>query len=402
MKTLIVVCDGMADRPIGKLGGKTPLEFAKTPNMDNFAKKGICGIFDPIAPGIRAGSDTAHLAILGYDPYKVYTGRGPFEAAGVGLEVLPGDIAFRCNFATTNEDNVVTDRRAGRIKEGTKKLAETISNIPIEGIKHLFKESTDHRAALVLRGEDLSFKVSDSDPHFAGKPVENIRPLDDSSEASRTAQLLNKFLDDVHKVLKNHEVNAKRLKEGKPPANTLLLRGAGVVPHLEKFNEKYGMEGACISTMGLVRGIGNLCGLDVLKVPIDIKIEDACKKASSELDNYDFLLLNIKDPDNAAHDHDAQKKTRIIEDIDSALSVFSRFIEENYLVVLSDHTTAIKYGDHTGDPVPIMICGPEVRTDDVESFGERAAVKGGLNRIRGQDIMNILMNLTYRIEKFGA
>ncbi|MFQ5974835.1 MAG: 2,3-bisphosphoglycerate-independent phosphoglycerate mutase [Candidatus Hydrothermarchaeales archaeon] len=402
MKTLIVVSDGMADRPIMEMGGKTPLEFAKTPNMDNFAKKGICGILDPIAPGIRAGSDTSHLAILGYDPYKVYTGRGPFEAAGIRLEVLPGDIAFRCNFATVNKENVVTDRRAGRIKEGTKDLARTINNIQIEGIQHQFKESTEHRAVLVLRGNGLSHKVSDSDPHFAGKPLKKIRPLDDSPEAAKTAQLLNKFINDVQKALENHEVNAKRLKEDNPPANTLLLRGAGEGPLLEKFNEKYSLKGACISTMGLIRGIGELCGLDVLEVPVDIKIEDACKKALKEMDNYDFLLLNIKDPDNIAHDHNAQKKARTIEEIDRALSIFSGFIVGNYLVVLSDHTTASVYGDHTGDPVPIMICGPEVRTDDVDSFGERSAAKGGLNRIRGQDLMNIIMNLTYRAEKFGA
>ncbi len=402
MKTLIVVCDGMADRPLRGLGGKTPLEFAKTPNMDKFAKGGICGILDPIAPGIRAGSDTSHLAILGYDPIKVYTGRGPFEAAGVGLEVLPGDIAFRCNFGTVNKDNIVTDRRAGRITEGTKDLAKTINNIPIEGVNYLFKESAQHRAALVLRGEGLSFKVSDSDPHFAGKKVETIRPLDDSPEAAKTARILNKFIEDANKLLKNHKINAKRVDEDKPPANILLLRGAGIVPRLEKFKDKYGLSGACIASVGLVKGIGSLCGLEVLDVPVDIKIKDSCQKALNEINNYDFLLLNLKDADNAAHDHAAQRKVSVIEEIDEALSIFSEFIKKNYLVVLSDHTTSTEYGDHTGDSVPIMICGPEVRTDDVEDFGERTVAKGGLNRIRGQDIMNIMLNLTYQIEKFGA
>ncbi|MEE8357939.1 MAG: 2,3-bisphosphoglycerate-independent phosphoglycerate mutase [Candidatus Hydrothermarchaeales archaeon] len=402
MKTLIVVCDGMADRPIRGLGGKTPLELAKTPNMDNFAKGGICGILDPIAPGIRAGSDTSHLAILGYDPIKVYTGRGPFEAAGVGLEILPGDIAFRCNFATVNKDNIVTDRRAGRITEGTKDLAKTINSIPIEGVSYLFKESTQHRVALVLKGEGLSFKVSDSDPHFAGKKVETIRPLDDSPEAAKTARILNKFIEDANKLLKNHEVNVKRVEEDKPPANALLLRGAGIVPKLEKFKDKHGLSGACIATVGLVKGIGSLCGLEVLDVPVDIKIKDSCQKALNEINNYDFLLLNLKDADNAAHDHAIQRKVSVIEEIDEALDIFSGFIEENYLVVLSDHTTSTEYGDHTGDSVPIMICGPEVRTDDVEDFGERTVAKGGLNRIRGQDIMNIMLNLTYQIEKFGA
>jgi len=402
MKTLIVVCDGMADRPIKGLGGKTPIEFAKTPNMDKFAKGGICGILDSIAPGIRAGSDTAHLAILGYDPIKVYSGRGPFEAAGVGLEILPGDIAFRCNFATVNNEDIVTDRRAGRITEGAKDLAKTINSISLDGVSFLFKESNQHRAALVLRGKGLSFKVSDSDPHFAGKKAETIRPLDDSPEAAKTARILNKFIDDANKLLKNHKINATRIDENKPPANTLLLRGSGIVPKLEKFKDKHGLTGACISPVGLVKGIGSLCGLEVLDVPVDIDIKGACQKALNEINNYDFLLLNLKDADNAAHDHDVQRKISVIEEIDEAFSIFSGFIEENYLVVLSDHTTSTEYGDHTGDSVPIMICGPEVRTDGVEDFGERTVVKGGLNRIQGQDIMNIMLNLTYRIEKFGA
>ena len=339
---------------------------------------------------------------LGYDPRKVYTGRGPFEAAGIGLEILPNDIAFRCNFATVNEDNIVTDRRAGRIKEGTKELVKAIREIKIEGIEYMFKESKHHRAALVLRGKGLSFNVSDSDPHFAGKNVEDIRPLDESAEAARTAKILNKFLEEVDQILKDHPVNAERIKEGKPPANTLLLRGAGAVPRLERFEDKHGMKGACIATVGLVKGIGRLCGMDIIEVPTDIEIKDVCKKALKIIDNYDFLLLNIKNTDDASHDGEADKKVTVIEEIDSAIKIFDEFIEKNYLAVLSDHTTASSYCDHTGDPVPIMICGPEVRTDDIDSFGERHVAKGGLNRIRGQDLMNILLNLTNRIEKFGA
>jgi 2,3-bisphosphoglycerate-independent phosphoglycerate mutase len=168
MKCLLVVCDGMADRPIKELGGKTPLEKANTPNLDSIAKNGVSGIVDTIAPGIRPGSDTAHLAILGYDPLKNYTGRGPFEAAGVGIEVQPGDIALRCNFATVDENEVVLDRRAGRIGEGTEELAQAINDLKIPGVEIKFKESTKHRGALVLRGEGLSHQVSDSDPHREG------------------------------------------------------------------------------------------------------------------------------------------------------------------------------------------------------------------------------------------
>ncbi|MFQ6136754.1 MAG: 2,3-bisphosphoglycerate-independent phosphoglycerate mutase [Candidatus Hydrothermarchaeales archaeon] len=402
MKALIIVCDGMADRPLKELDMKTPLEFAKTPKMDEMARGGICGILDPIAPGVRVGSDTSHLALLGYDAYKVYTGRGPFEAAGVGLEVLPGDIAFRCNFATVDEDLKVKDRRAGRIREGTRELAEAVNKIKAKDVKIFFKESTTYRAALVLRGRGLSYRVSDSDPHFVGAKVRWIEPLDDSPEAKRTSKVLNEFLREVHETLKMHEVNLKRIEDGKPPANMILLRGAGVVPHLSSFEEVYHLKGACISTVGLLRGIGRMCGLDVIEVETDIRIKDICEKALKALKNHEFLLLNIKDADNAAHDKNAQKKVAIIEEIDKCLSIFSDFMEDDYLVLLSDHTTTISYGDHTGDPVPIVICGPEVRTDDVIEFNERAVAKGGLNRIEGRDVMNILMNLMYRSEKFGA
>lgn len=169
-----MIIDGMADRPIESLGGKTPLEAAETPNMDRLASSGINGIMDPIRPGVRAGSDTSHLSILGYDPYSVYTGRGPFEAAGVGLDVRPGDIAFRCNFATADDDLVITDRRAGRIRSGTSQIAEAINSMTLDGfedVEIIFRESTGHRAVLVLRGPGLGDNVSDADPKTEGKPL---------------------------------------------------------------------------------------------------------------------------------------------------------------------------------------------------------------------------------------
>ena len=169
-----MIIDGMGDRPIKELGYKTPLEAAVTPNMDKMAENGICGIMDPIKPGIRPGSDTSHISILGYDPYKVYTGRGPFEAAGVGVDVLPGDIAFRCNFSTADDNGIIIDRRAGRIREGTEDLAEYINGMDLDDdVEVIFKESTGHRAVLVLRGEGLSDQVSDADPKHDGKSSKN-------------------------------------------------------------------------------------------------------------------------------------------------------------------------------------------------------------------------------------
>ena len=177
MKGIIFVIDGMGDRPVKELGDKTPLENARTPAMDKMVEEGITGIMDTIRPGVRPGSDTAHLTLLGYDPYEVYTGRGPFEAAGINVEVKPGDIAFRCNFSTADENLIITDRRAGRIQSGTDKLAEVINNeVKLDDVEVIFKESDGHRGVLVLRGNGLSDKITDADPKHEGNKPKTVKP----------------------------------------------------------------------------------------------------------------------------------------------------------------------------------------------------------------------------------
>ncbi len=402
MKCLLVICDGMADRPLKALSGRTPLEAANTKNLDAIAKGGICGIVDTIAPGIKPGSDTAHLAILGYDPITSYTGRGPFEAAGVGLDVKPGEIALRCNFATVDDSGIVVDRRAGRISEGTNELATAINNITVPGVNFMFKESTGHRGALVLSGGEFSDKITDSDPHKEGVKVREVDSLEESVTAQTTAAGLNSFIKESQKVLESHPVNVKRIQEGRRPANILLLRGAGVAPSLVPFGEKYGLKGGCIATVALVRGVGRFCGLEVLDADPSTGIAELGSIALEAMDEFDFVLFNIKAADDATHDGNVQKKVKAIEKIDSVLAGFHEFAQENYLAILSDHTSSITLKNHTGDPVPVVIAGPEVRTDDVSTFSERSAARGGLCRIKGPDIMNILIDLMNRSEKFGA
>lgn len=408
MKGIIMIIDGMADRPLEELGGKTPLEAAETPNMDRMAQLGINGIMDPIKPGIRAGSDTSHISILGYDPYQVYTGRGPFEAAGVGVSVLPGDIAFRCNFSTSNEEGIITDRRAGRIREGTDKLSESINSIgEIEGIKIIFKESTGHRAVLVLRGEGLSDQVSDADPKHDGKKYKEVVGLDGSKEADKTAIILNKVIKKSYEVLKEHPVNLKREETGENPANIILPRGAGAVPDAEPFNEKYGLQSACIAETGLIQGIAQIAGMDVIEVEgatggIDTNLENIAESIlkNASLD-YDFILINIDGADEAGHDGNLNEKLKFIEKVDNVIGKVLT-IDNTYFILTADHSTPISVMDHTGDPVPIVIRGPEVRVDQVKEFNERSATRGGLCRIRGSDIMNILMDLMNKSTKFGA
>jgi len=406
-----MIIDGMADRPLKELGYRTPLEAADTPNMDKLAEMGINGIMDPISPGIRAGSDTSHISILGYDPYEVYTGRGPFEAAGIGVEVIAGDIAFRCNFSTQNEKGIITDRRAGRIREGTEEIAESINSMKLEGfedVEIIFKESTGHRAVLVLRGRGLSDKVSDSDPKHDGKPPKKVIPLDNSPEAVKTANILNKFVEKSYDILKDHPVNIKRINKGENPANVILPRGVGAVPKVPPFNEKYGLKSACIAETGLIKGIGKIAGMDLIDVEgatggIDTDLESITKGIldTANSNDYDFILINIDGADEAGHDGEMGEKLKFIEKVDSVIGEIMK-IDDIYFILTADHATPISIMDHTGDPVPIIIKGPEIRVDEVNKFNERAAASGGLCRIRGADVMNILMDLMNKSEKFGA
>ena len=403
-----MIIDGMADRPLEELEYKTPLEAAETPNMDKMAQKGICGIMDPIKPGIRAGSDTSHISILGYDPYDVYTGRGPFEAAGVGVDVIEGDIAFRCNFSTADDQGIITDRRAGRIREGTEKLAETINTIDLEeNVEIIFKESTGHRAVLVLRGDGLSDQVSAADPKYDGKKWTTVQSIDSSPEADKTARILNNVVKESYNLLKDHPLNLKRIENGENPANIILPRGAGAVPHVQPFSEKYGLKAACVAETGLIQGIGKITGMDIINVEgatggVDTNLENIAQSIlETASKDYDFLLINIDGADEAGHDGNLKEKVEFLQRVDEVIGkIFT--VEDAYFILTADHSTPISVMDHTGDPVPLVINGPEIRVDDVEKFSERSASKGGLCRIRGSDIMNILMDLMNRSTKFGA
>jgi 2,3-bisphosphoglycerate-independent phosphoglycerate mutase len=374
--------------------------------MDELAGKGECGIMDPIAPGIRAGSDTAHLALLGYDPYSIYTGRGPFEAMGIGMEVKEGDIAFRCNFATVDENFIVVDRRAGRIEEGTKELAEALNGIKIEDVTCFIKESVAHRAALILRGKDLGERISDIDPHREGEKIKESIDLDGKSE--KTARILNKFVKKSYEILKEHPLNLERIKKGKNPANIILPRGGGAAPSLENFQKKYNLKSACIVEVGLIKGIARYIGMDVIDVEkstggLDTDVFSLGDALISAVKNYDFILFNIKGCDVAGHDGNFKAKVEFIEKIDSMIGYILKHLPDDlYLCFTADHSTPVSVKDHSGDPVPIVFAGPGVRRDDVKKFDERSTTKGGIGRIRGKDVLNILTNLAGIQEKFGA
>jgi len=409
-KILIFICDGVADRPVKELGGKTPLEAARTPNFDRLARQGENGLVDPIAPGVRAGSDTSHLALLGYDPYEYYTGRGPFEAMGVGMDVRPGDVAFRCNFATVAERDgelVVIDRRAGRITEGTAALVAPLNGVELDGVKCFVKESTAHRAALVLRGDGLGAAVSDVDPHDDGVPV--ARAAGATPADQKTAAVVNQFVALSYEKLKGHAVNRERAAKGEPAANIILPRGAGLAPHIPPLSRLYNLTAAAVVEVGLIRGIARYCGLDVVPLPdtvnggLDTDLAAFMAAAAGAVEKYDLVLANVKGPDVAGHDGNAPAKVAVIERIDAAAApILDNLPAGCHVALLGDHATPVAVRDHSGDAVPVAFWGPGVRTDAVTSFGERPAATGGAGRLRGRDVLPILLNLTSRAEKFGA
>jgi len=413
MKAFLIIGDGMADRPLKELDKKTPLEVAEKPFLNQLAKNGICGIMDPISPGFPPGSDVATLALLGYDALKVYTGRGALEAIGSGMEILPTDIAFRCNFATVDENMTVIDRRAGRIETGdASKLTEAIQKALREqefGVDVLFQNNVQHRAILRLRGPELSNMVSNSDPAHVGKQVQKIKPLDNSFQAARTAEIANRLMEFFHEILKNHEVNEERKKKGLLPANVVLFRSAGRLPDLTPLPLKYGIRPAVVCALPLIRGICKLAGMKPVRVEgatgtytTDVMAKARGAVRASEF--HDFVLVHVKATDLASHDGNIKKKIELIEQIDSLVSYIleNTSKDETYIAVTADHTTSLVTREHEGDPVPVVVHGPYVRTDDVTEFNERACAKGGLGRIRGKDLMPILMNLLGKVKKYGA
>lgn len=426
MKTLMLICDGLADRPLPKLANRTPLEIAKKPNMDWLAKRGICGLMDTIAPGIPPGSDTAHLALLGYDPFETYTGRGPFEAAGAGVELQAGDIAFRANYATVDGAFIVKDRRAGRI-HGTKQLSAAIEKIKLRGAQPVFRSTVSHRAVLVLRGKGLSHEVTDSDPHEVGRKVLQVKPLLHRPErpgpaypiiaggirrhilrqrrATKTARLVNDFSRKAHGILKNHPLNQERIQKGLPSANYILLRGGGVVPHLKSLYERFKIRGACVAAAALVKGVCRLAGMSVIDVPgatgsVETDLNAKAKAALRALESHELVILHVKGFDEASHDGNMGAKIQLIERVDSILNKFIDAVD--LIVVAVDHTTPVSVRKHTGDPVPILISGPGVRADEVKTYGERPAARGGLGRILGKDLMPTIADLMGKTKMFGA
>lgn len=411
LKGILIIADGLGGRPTDTPTGKTCLQAARTPHLDELARRGALGLLDPLAPGVRPGSDTAHLSIFGYDPFKDYPGRGVFEVVGVGLDVQEGDICFRTNFATVDEDFIVKDRRAGRIHEGQEELERALQGLKPQSapdVEVLFKASTEHRGALIVRGPDLSPAITEADPHAVGQRVREVVPTEDTPQARRTAQILNEIIKQSYEILKDLPLNKERERRGLLPANILLPRGPSTVPRLETLPERYGISGTVIAAGALYIGVGKLLGLEFKRAEgatggLDTNVLSKVKLAAEELQTKDFVFVHIKGTDTAGHDRNADAKIRFIEKIDEALGYLLEHLdwESIHLAFTGDHTTPIVYGDHVADPVPVVFVGPNVLPDDAAEFSEKGAQRGGLHRFAGR-VVPLLAGYNNWLKKVGT
>ncbi|MCL1970361.1 MAG: 2,3-bisphosphoglycerate-independent phosphoglycerate mutase [Candidatus Bathyarchaeota archaeon] len=410
MRGILIVGDGMADRPLQELGFKTPIEAANAQAMNRLAYRGALGLLDPIAPGVVPGSDAANLALLGYDPGLACGGRGSFEAVGVGLDVREGDLAFRCNFVAVDDDLCLVDERAGRVCDvDAKVLGECVGQVRLKvhsDVELFFKQSLGFKAALVLRGEGLSSNVSMSLPSVGGLAAA-VRPLDDSFEAKRTAGVLNEFVELSNQVLNVHPVNVRRRVANLMPANAVLPWGGGScgLPGLVSFGVKYGLSASCVAAVGLVKGIGLLCGMDVVDVlgATGERDTDTLAKAEAVLSAFrggrDFVYVHVEAADEASHDGDVVGKVGVIKKIDLLLGRILDCVDlsDTVIVLVPDHATSCVSRRHLCDAVPICFAGGNVVSDGVTVFSERSAHMGGLNHIRGIDVMPMLLRYMGRI-----
>jgi len=402
-KYIFIICDGLGDLPIPELENKTPLEAAKTPNLDRLASNGETGLVYVLGKGVRPNSDDAHWVLFGYNPNDCPK-RGPIEAAGVGIKLQEGDIAIRANLATVDEDLKVIDRRAGRI-ENNSDFIRDLDGTEIEGVKFILKPGTGYRAALVMRGEGLSDKISNSDVHYVtednivkhweGLSVNVIKPLDDSPQAKFTAEILQKFLEIAHQKLDQNPLNKKREEQGQLKANYLLTRGPGYFKKLATFREKYNLSSCCIAGAGLYKGLGVLMGMDLIDVPgatgmLDTNVEAKIQAAKEEISKYDFVFVHIKPTDIFGENGDFLGKKDFIEKIDRAIDSLED--TRATICVTADHATPCATKDHSADPVPVLIFKPGGTNGQAVKFGENESAKGSLGIIEGKDLLKILLH----------
>lgn len=396
MKYVILIGDGMADYPLKELDNKTPLQVAKKPNMDKLTSMGCSGFLKTVPEGMDPGSDVANLSIMGYDPEEYYTGRGPLEAASMGVNLSKNDIAFRCNLITEN-DGILEDFNAGHITSSESRDIIDILNRNFDDLG-AFYHGISYRNLFVFSNKEAA-NLKTTPPHdIVGEKISNhlIQP-----ETDDNAVLLNKLMEDSRETLINSEVNQKRLNEGKKPANRIWLWGQGPAPEIDTFLEKYSLKGATITGVDLIKGIGVYLGLNNIEVPgatgyFDTDYSAKGKYAVDALKDHDIIFVHVEAPDEAGHAGDLEEKIKAIEEIDlkilgPLMDALNEY-EEYTLVLLPDHATPIDIGTHTMDPVPYVIFSTNLKPDSVQKYDEFSCKDGSLGIDVAHNLINKLIN----------
>lgn len=399
MKYIIILGDGMADRPIAALEGKTPLMAANMPNMDRMARAGKCGMFQSVPPDMPPGSEVANLAVLGYDVRKVFEGRGVLEGASMGVKIEDGDLAMRCNLLCV-EDEKIKNHSAGHISTAEAHVLIDFLNEKLADDRIRFYPGISFRHLLVLKGgcNDLNFTPPHDVPGTAFRDV-LIRPTSEKGE--ETAALLNDLILKSQKLLSTHEINKKRIMAGKDPANSVWFWSAGYKPKMETLQEKFGITGAAISAVDIIKGLGIFAGMDVIEVAgttglTDTNYEGKAEAAIKALLDHDLVYLHVEATDEAGHAGDVDLKIKALEYLDQRVVKYllqeTVKLKENItLALLPDHATPCEVRTHTHDPVPFIIYNPLIKPDEVLEYNEESCQKGGFGLLSNDEFIRTLL-----------
>ena len=384
-KIILLVLDGLGGLPVQ---GETELEAAHTPNLDSLATKSVCGLADPVFMGITPGSGPAHLSMFGYDPLKYLLGRGILEALGSGVEVAKNDLVARGNFATLR-DNLIVDRRAGRIPTSeNEKLCQRLNSSlrSVKGVEITLFPGKEHRFVVKFRGEGLSDALSDADPQKENKPRVPAQAI--SKEAARTAQLVNDFIDEVIDLLKDS-----------PSANAILLRGFSKHPSLPSMSELYKLKPAAIANYPMYKGLARLVGMDVLAAGQNLPELFAVSEKNYK--DYDFFYIHVKKTDSAGEDGNFKAKKEAIEESDTYIPRLLA-LKPEVLVVTSDHSTPSLLKSHSWHPNPFLLYSEASLADKVSRFTEIECSQGYLGRFQAIYAMPLMLAHAGKLKKFGA
>jgi 2,3-bisphosphoglycerate-independent phosphoglycerate mutase len=399
MKYILILADGVADYPIEQFGGKTPLMAANTPNIDALCKKSRCGKLITVPLDMPPGSEIANLSVMGYDVKKVFEGRGVLEAASIGVDIGEDEMAMRCNIICI-ENGKIKNHSAGHISSDEAKVLveELQSKLNSDTVK--FYPGVSYRHLLVIKGGNKA--INCTPPHdVPGTPFSDVMVKAVNAEGKETAELINNLILKSHEILKDHPINAERIKKGKDPANSIWPWSPGYKPKMKSFKELYGKTGAVISAVDLLYGIGAHAGLKAIHVDgstglYNTNYEGKAKAAVDALRDVDFVYLHIEASDEAGHEGDAELKRKTIEYLDQRVVKYiveetAKMEEDVAIAILPDHPTPCKLRTHTHDPVPFMVYHPKYETDKVTEWNEDSVTEGGFGVMQALDFMKMFL-----------